>query len=179
MIKKTYAQKLQDPRWKAKRLEILERDLNTCKFCGEMGKMHVHHKFYINGLEPWEYDNNCLMTLCGDCHKLHHEREKANDKDYPALFYPPHKTEATVYYEDEVLDKDFYNLSTLKKRIPATIIQSLKSLNKAISENDRLGIYENYVFLDRKCTVINIILITKRWVFGEGDVTELKQEQYF
>ncbi len=35
-------------------------------------ELHVHHKYYILEHEPWEYPDNALVTLCGDCHnKLH------------------------------------------------------------------------------------------------------------
>jgi hypothetical protein len=30
--------------------------------------LHVHHKYYENGNEPWEYANNALITLCEKCH---------------------------------------------------------------------------------------------------------------
>lgn len=65
----TYSEKLKDPRWQRKRLEILERDEWTCRDCLETSKpLHVHHCLYQSGKEPWEYDNNVLRTLCEDCH---------------------------------------------------------------------------------------------------------------
>ena len=30
--------------------------------------LNIHHKFYIDGKKPWEYDNDVLVTLCEDCH---------------------------------------------------------------------------------------------------------------
>ena len=34
--------------------------------------LHVHHKYYQEGLLPWEYPDDALMTLCYKCHeKLH------------------------------------------------------------------------------------------------------------
>ena len=38
--------------------------------------LNIHHNYYINGLKPWEYDNETLITLCEKCHKKRHEREK-------------------------------------------------------------------------------------------------------
>lgn len=36
--------------------------------------LNVHHKYYMQGLKPWEYPNDALITLCEDCHKKrHHE----------------------------------------------------------------------------------------------------------
>jgi len=66
----TYAEKLKDPRWQKKRLEILERDGFECQVCwSDEKELHVHHKLYKNGYDPWEYGNDDLETLCKDCHK--------------------------------------------------------------------------------------------------------------
>lgn len=68
---KEYAAKLRDPRWQRKRLEILERDQFCCRWCDSSEKeLHVHHNFYISGLEPWDYEQEALTTVCKDCHKM-------------------------------------------------------------------------------------------------------------
>lgn len=65
----TYSEKLKDPRWQKKRLKILERDNFTCKLCGDnKTTLHIHHFKYINGNDPWEYDDKDLVTLCKNCH---------------------------------------------------------------------------------------------------------------
>lgn len=72
--KDNYQELLKNPLWIGKRNEILSRDKNTCQMCGANDKyMHVHHKYYINGRKPWEHNNDCLITLCEDCHKYIHE----------------------------------------------------------------------------------------------------------
>lgn len=38
-----------------------------------MPGLNVHHKYYINGNFPWEYDNGALITLCEECHKKTHQ----------------------------------------------------------------------------------------------------------
>lgn len=66
----TYAEKLKDPRWQKRRLEILERDNFTCVNCSSTEKeLHVDHKRYRRGFEPWDYEDSDLGTLCVDCHK--------------------------------------------------------------------------------------------------------------
>jgi len=71
MSKKTYAEKLRDPRWQKKRLEVLQRDGWTCQRCNAKDKtLHVHHYHYVRGKEPWEYENNSLVTLCERCHEI-------------------------------------------------------------------------------------------------------------
>lgn len=67
---RTYSEKLKDPRWQKKRLEILERDEWRCCGCGATDKtLHVHHRCYWPRTEPWEYDALFLETLCVDCHE--------------------------------------------------------------------------------------------------------------
>jgi hypothetical protein len=67
----SYQEKLKDPRWQKKRLEILQRDKWTCRFCGEKEKtLHVHHLFYFKDRDPWDIDNGFLLTLCEDCHSV-------------------------------------------------------------------------------------------------------------
>lgn len=64
-----YSEKLKDPRWQKKRLEIFSRDKWQCRFCGDnQTTLNVHH-FTYNG-EPWEADNSSLITTCEDCHKI-------------------------------------------------------------------------------------------------------------
>lgn len=70
---KSYSEKLKDPRWQKKRLEILQRDDFKCLCCGEKEKtLHVHHFQEDYSIEPWGHDNISLVTLCEDCHKLIH-----------------------------------------------------------------------------------------------------------
>ena len=69
---KTYSQKLRDPRWQKKRLEILSRDNFTCQLCNSKEtELHVHHEFYIKGANPWEYEDSWLITYCKYCHILY------------------------------------------------------------------------------------------------------------
>jgi hypothetical protein len=79
----TYSEKLKDPRWQKKRLEILSRDNFECQIClNNKLTLHVHHKKYISGVDPWDYENNFLMTICEECHKrLHFRGEFEYDDD--------------------------------------------------------------------------------------------------
>lgn len=70
-----YAQKLKDPRWQKKRLEILERDNWTCQLCGDKkSTLFVHHRDYLRDREPWDYPGDLLVTLCEYCHVEQMER---------------------------------------------------------------------------------------------------------
>lgn len=66
----TYSEKLRDPRWQKKRLEVMQRDEFACRDCGSKDKtLHVHHCHYEKG-EPWETGSEFLLTLCEECHEI-------------------------------------------------------------------------------------------------------------
>jgi 5-methylcytosine-specific restriction endonuclease McrA len=67
-----YSEKLLDPRWQKKRLEIMQRDGFACFWCGDTKTtLHVHHEMYL-GDDPWDTPDECLITLCSDCHSINH-----------------------------------------------------------------------------------------------------------
>ena len=69
-----YYEKLKDPRWQKKRLEIFERDEYICQSCNDdKSTLHVHHRNYIKGKDPWDYPNEFLVTLCETCHEVEKE----------------------------------------------------------------------------------------------------------
>lgn len=79
--KTTYEDKLQDPRWKTKRDKIIARDNYKCQWCGKTINLQVHHKAYHKfpnetKVEPWDYPDRLLITLCDDCHKKCHQKYK-------------------------------------------------------------------------------------------------------
>jgi len=76
MAKKTYAEKLLDPRWQKKRLEVLDASNFECEICGDdESTLHVHHKQYIKGRDVWDYDLEQLACLCKSCHENLHDTE--------------------------------------------------------------------------------------------------------
>ena len=77
---KTYKELLKDGRWQIKKSSIMERDHYECRICGRKASdgvtLNVHHLQYRKGANPWEYDDNELVTLCEDCHRKEHGRIK-------------------------------------------------------------------------------------------------------
>jgi 5-methylcytosine-specific restriction endonuclease McrA len=66
---KSYIDLLKHPLWQRKRLEVLNSKDWTCEACGSVEKcLHVHHKKYVYGRNPWEYELKDLSVLCEDCH---------------------------------------------------------------------------------------------------------------
>lgn len=79
MGRKSYAEKLRDPRWQKKRLEILERDEWRCEMCwNDKATLNVHHRYYQG--EPWEAPDDALVTLCENCHKSETKDRKKAEK---------------------------------------------------------------------------------------------------
>lgn len=65
-----YFEKLKDPRWQKRRLEVLERGQWQCEQCEDKDKtLHVHHRYYEKGWNPWDYPDDALSVLCEDCHE--------------------------------------------------------------------------------------------------------------
>jgi 5-methylcytosine-specific restriction endonuclease McrA len=72
----SYKEKLLDQRWQTRRFEILQRDNDTCQACGlSEPYLHVHHKYYTDGADPWDYPDDCLVSLCPRCHSAEHGLE--------------------------------------------------------------------------------------------------------
>ena len=72
MSNKSYVEKLKDPRWQRRRLEILNIAAFTCQGCFSREKtLHVHHRAYRKGAYPWDYGDHELVVLCEDCHEVH------------------------------------------------------------------------------------------------------------
>ena len=74
MARKSYSEKLLDPRWQQMRLQVYERDKFACRCCGSTTKTlhahHVHYHPYSDG--PWDYDMDTIITLCYECHSDEH-----------------------------------------------------------------------------------------------------------
>lgn len=88
-FKAEYAEKLKDPRWLElknafTRFKISERnnpdDPYSCEDCGEeprsVESMHVHHRRYTEGKEPWQYAYKDLRLICAKCHEHIHASER-------------------------------------------------------------------------------------------------------
>lgn len=76
----SYQEKLLDKRWLAKRNLILERDDRRCVICGNTENLVVHHKQYHfitrlqKFIDPWDYNDSYLITVCESCHNSGHHK---------------------------------------------------------------------------------------------------------
>lgn len=68
MDARTYAEKLRDPRWQRRRLEIFQRDNWKCQLCSRTDlELHLHH-LYRTTEDPWDEPDLHLLTVCQLCH---------------------------------------------------------------------------------------------------------------
>jgi|ERR1700756_1488308 len=128
----TYSEKLQSPQWQKKRLEIFQRDNFSCVRCkANYKQLQVHHKKYIKGNDPWNYENHFLETLCITCHKNEHEIIIDPDRKYEHLL---------IQKEDpEVITNIYVQIAQLNNK-----------LRERPSDDLETEILGNIVFLQKK-----------------------------
>ena len=139
---KSYSEKLKDPRWQKKRLEIFERDNWACFDCGdETATLHVHHLEYIKEKNPWDYNNEFLITLCENCHKTETEKNILHK-------YIQKTIRKTI--NDEKL-KFKWDLRIKNQRLDffwnfmAYLLGNVNKETSGVSEFN-IGIYSSYIF---------------------------------
>jgi len=77
----SYGEKLRDPRWQKKRLEVCNLHQWRCAECGDSRKtLNVHHYWYEKSVDPWDYPDECYTVLCERCHAEWHEDRLSIDK---------------------------------------------------------------------------------------------------
>lgn len=83
-----YREMLALPQWQKRRLQMLEKAGWKCVECGaEEQQLHVHHKRYIAGAKPWEYEDEDLAVLCERCHEKAHTPAPARRRPTSRLQY--------------------------------------------------------------------------------------------
>jgi 5-methylcytosine-specific restriction endonuclease McrA len=111
-FKTAYAEKLKDPRWQKKRLEILNRDEFKCAHCtDDKITLHVHHIEYKKGCDPWDYPNDNFLTLCTICHNIWHMRKTELEKTLiPVAQYAQQYLKLDILYMRRLRDTIYENL---------------------------------------------------------------------
>lgn len=69
-----------DPKWQRKRLERFNAAGWTCTECGgKQSELNLHHYWYEDGRDVWDYPDECFAVLCAKCHKSWHDKKKHLD----------------------------------------------------------------------------------------------------
>lgn len=111
MAKVSYGEKLKNPLWQKKRLEIMQRDDFRCHQClDSKSTLNVHHKKYIYGRDPWEYDNKYLVTLCDRCHDKYHKYWKDCENNLIDTL----KNTSMQYYDLQIISQAIINIGSVK-----------------------------------------------------------------
>lgn len=111
----SYAEKLKDPRWQRKRLEVMQRSDFRCDVCGaDKNTLHVHHGIYVWGRDIWEHPLETLHCLCEKCHPA------AGEELYEARLILAQIPPARMIELLEVLD-DFRNYSAGNYPLPESL----------------------------------------------------------
>lgn len=149
MTKLEYTKLLKDPKWKSKRLEILERDNNTCSGCGKTDNLQVHHLIYEDA-PPWESRNEDLITLCKLCHKEWHNKHKPGNRNYFIGFA------SNFTYDDDRQSVAKTKIITSKK-----LVDVLKEEFKDDNDDSLIGTAVNKLILD----IYNLSVIQNKGTF--------------
>ena len=81
-----YSKLLRSRRWKTKRKRIIYRDGGGCTVCRSKENLCVHHTYYYEfQVKPWEYPDECLITLCEKCHNDWHQHHENVYIDNPLI----------------------------------------------------------------------------------------------
>lgn len=81
-----YTYRRRDHRWFLLTCRIKEKTNYTCEICGinyESKKyIQVHHKYYYEDRNPWDYEDEALQAVCISCHsKIDHSTIPINKND--------------------------------------------------------------------------------------------------
>lgn len=88
-----YSEKLKNPKWQRKRLEILKRDDFKCVYCNDREtELQIHHLKYTE--QPWNAPNKDLITLCKHCH--HAVSKDNNLKDIHSVIKNIYESDGVV-----------------------------------------------------------------------------------
>ena len=127
----TYAEKLKDPRWQRKRLEIMQRDEFICTACKASDKsLNVHHCYYLPRTNVWEYPDSAMVSLCEDCHN-------------EITFRIPKVMEKIKTPDDATRWESLMTLigssSSQSYTMALKIAFAMDSLNSAVTQHDRIA----------------------------------------
>ena len=142
----------EDPRWREKRLEILERDNHKCQIC-DCDAQDVHHIKYINSYNaPWNIENDYLVSLCKECHSKFIGTSSDDYVFIPAshpILLRGYSDEEYQSYSNEVLEIPAWNkVKTVLESFTHRANFPIKDLELAIYYPLSSKMWQKYVMKD-------------------------------
>jgi hypothetical protein len=128
----SYALLLKRPEWQKKRLEILNDRGWACESCDDTeSTLHVHHRAYIKGRKPWEYDEDQLEVLCEACH----EAITAENVRLACILsrIATHDLETVIALLSTFFTEDEVDYSPIAEPLARTILVLIKELRAHVS----------------------------------------------
>lgn len=63
---------------------------NKLQSTDRFSDLNIHHKYYIENRKAWEYNDDALITLCENCHRVEHETNSVSvlDENGQILYTP-------------------------------------------------------------------------------------------
>jgi hypothetical protein len=135
-----YTDKLRDPRWQKKRLQILEKNNWACFSCGDTkSTLNVHHIMYEKNKEPWDVDDSNLTTLCEACHFSEHTLRKKYEDQFLGILKSKGFMVYDIYNLIEVLDLinyKRYKPRDISRILYIALIKRIKRLSNELKKTE-------------------------------------------
>jgi len=165
-----YSEKLKDPRWQKKRLEILERDEFTCQSCTDKAtELHVHHIKYTEN--PWDAPPADLITYCKYCHLIHETIKKKYPgtkviqiikRSYVSTVFIPFSVLLDYEQENKHRILAIFFCSYQDGRIDYDFLVDFKGLLKEVSDISEY-IFDHYIDLNKDNHLPDMYKNWKTW----------------
>ena len=99
---KRYRQYIHSEAWRRRRLVKLEAAKHRCEYCGDVGRLSVHHLTYER--LGCEYSSD-LIVLCTPCHWVADEMRKNPDCDLRQRYEAPQKPKPEMSREERKIEQ--------------------------------------------------------------------------
>lgn len=143
-VNSDYSIKLRNPKWQRRKSEIMLRDNFKCQICGDMeNTLNVHHIRYVKGREPWEYDDNELITLCEKCHERRKSFDDINKRTVALLSRGIMKEEIIGLLQCAIDAYDNGNARAIEE-----MVKYVANCNKNMEKTEFSYFFNDYNFLD-------------------------------
>jgi len=132
MDSRSYAEKLRDPRWQRRRLEIFQRDNWKCQLCSRTDlELHCHH-LYRTTEDPWDEPDLHLLTVCQLCHEQQPSNPHGGFKNPKRLYLTDQEwwDEHKDRYDSETQER--LNLENVRGHTVRDVMQNMKKVREGI-----------------------------------------------